>query len=252
MVYTVKKLAELSKVTVRTLHFYDEAGLLKPAYYGNNGYRYYEEEQLLRLQQILFFRELGFEIKKIQKILGKGDFDKVAALNSHRVFLKKEVKRFLKLIETIDKTIDHLQGKKTMNDDEMYMGFSKEEQAKYEEFLKNRIGADLVECEENVKHWTKSDWEKSHQSGDKIWKEFVVFYQKKYSPSAAEVQSTVGKLYDWVKQFWTPNRKSFIGLGQGYTDYEWKKFFCKYDPDHPKLAMYVAEAMKIFAERELG
>jgi DNA-binding transcriptional MerR regulator len=69
MSYRVKGLAELSGVTIRTLRWYDTIGLLKPAYHGANGYRYYEEEQLLRLQQILFFRELGFSLKDIQKIL---------------------------------------------------------------------------------------------------------------------------------------------------------------------------------------
>ncbi len=74
MAYTVKKLAEISGVSIRTLHFYDEVGLLKPAYHGSNGYRFYEEEQLLILQQILFFRELGFELKQIQKHSWKKGF----------------------------------------------------------------------------------------------------------------------------------------------------------------------------------
>jgi MerR family transcriptional regulator, thiopeptide resistance regulator len=82
MAYTVTKLAKISGVSVRTLHFYDEIGLLKPAYYGSNGYRYYEEEQLLTLQQILFFKELGFELKRIQSILRKSNFDKLADLLS--------------------------------------------------------------------------------------------------------------------------------------------------------------------------
>ncbi|HEV8052077.1 MAG TPA: MerR family transcriptional regulator, partial [Parachlamydiaceae bacterium] len=84
MVYTVTKLAKISGVSIRTLHWYDHIDLLKPAYYGANGYRYYEEEQLLILQQILFFRELGFELKQIQKLLARGDFDKIVALSSHR------------------------------------------------------------------------------------------------------------------------------------------------------------------------
>lgn len=67
MPYTVNKLAKLSGVSVRTLHFYDEVGLLKPAYYVENNYRYYEEEQLLLLQQILFYRELGFQLNDICK-----------------------------------------------------------------------------------------------------------------------------------------------------------------------------------------
>ena len=71
MAYTVKKLAAMSGVSVRTLHWYDEVGLLKPAYHGANGYRYYEETQLLTLQQILFYRELGFELKQIKRVLGR-------------------------------------------------------------------------------------------------------------------------------------------------------------------------------------
>src|SRR5271155_1706673 len=88
--YTVKEVAKLSNVSVRALRFYDEIGLLKPAYYGENGYRYYEKEQLLGLQQILFYRELGFELSKIQKIMGDPKFDKVAALKSHREQLARE------------------------------------------------------------------------------------------------------------------------------------------------------------------
>ena len=87
MVYTVTKLAKISGVSVRTLHWYDKVGLLKPSYHGANGYRYYEEEQLLMLQQILFFRELGFELKQIEKILGRGDFDKMKERRLVRVLV---------------------------------------------------------------------------------------------------------------------------------------------------------------------
>src|SRR3989337_1586901 len=114
MAYTVKKLSELSGVTIRTLHFYEEAGLLKPAYYGSNGYRYYEEKELLQLQQILFFKELGFSLKQIEKVLGRGDFDQLAALHSHRKSLIQEREKIGQLIETIDGTIKHLKGKKKM------------------------------------------------------------------------------------------------------------------------------------------
>src|SRR5579864_8925103 len=102
MAYTVKQVAAMSGVSVRTLHFYDETGLLKPAYLGANGYRFYEEPQLLILQQILFYRELGFELKRIKQILGRGDFQKVAALQSHRKVLQKNLTRTQRLIETID------------------------------------------------------------------------------------------------------------------------------------------------------
>src|SRR5438105_3753773 len=84
MAYTVKQVAAMSGVSVRTLHFYDETGLLKPAYCGANGYRFYEEPQLLMLQQILFYRELGLELKQIKEILGRQGFEKLGALRSHR------------------------------------------------------------------------------------------------------------------------------------------------------------------------
>src|ERR1700720_1184376 len=123
MGYTVKQVAAISGVSVRTLHFYDETGLLKPAYLGANGYRFYEEPQLLTLQQILFYRELGFELKQVKRILGRANFEKVAALQSHRKVLQKNLARTHSLIETIDKTIQHLQGTKKMKSEEMFLGF---------------------------------------------------------------------------------------------------------------------------------
>ena len=124
MAYTVKQVAVMSGVSVRTLHFYDETGLLNPAYHRANGYRFYEEPQLLTLQQILFYRELGFELKQIKRILGRADFEKVAALQSHRKVLQKNLTRTGTLIETIDKTIKHLKGTKKMKSEEMFVGFS--------------------------------------------------------------------------------------------------------------------------------
>src|ERR1700724_2631558 len=124
MAYTVKQVAAMSGVSVRTLHFYDETGLLKPAYHKANGYRFYEEPQLLTLQQILFYRELGFELKQIKRILGRADFERVAALQSHRKVLEENLTRTRTLIETIDKTIKHLKGTEKMKSEEMFVGFS--------------------------------------------------------------------------------------------------------------------------------
>src|SRR5947209_14315753 len=119
MAYTVKQLAVMSGVTVRTLHFYDETGLLKPAYTRANGYKIYENPQLLMLQQILFYRELGFDLKRICEILSQRKFETIAALRSHRQILEKKVTRTRTLIETIEKTISHLKGKKKMKSEEL-------------------------------------------------------------------------------------------------------------------------------------
>lgn len=115
----------MSGVSVRTLHFYDEVGLLKPAYVGAKGYRFYEEAQVLMLQQLLFYRTLGFELKQIKRILSRPDFDKVATLAAHRKVLRKNLTETEKLIETIDKTIKHLKGTNKMKNEEMFVGFSR-------------------------------------------------------------------------------------------------------------------------------
>src|SRR5579862_1636792 len=124
MSYTVKKLARLSGISIRTLRFYDTIGLLKPAYYGDNNYRYYEEEQVLMLQQILFYRELGFSLNDIQKIISSDEFNKIDALNSHKRILVQNLDRTKQLIKTIDQTIAHLRGKVTMHDEELFVGFA--------------------------------------------------------------------------------------------------------------------------------
>ena len=256
MAYTVKKLAEISGVSVRTLHFYDEIGLLKPAYHGSNGYRFYEEEQLLILQQILFFRELGFELKNIQKVLGRKNFDKILALSSHRQVLQKNLARTKDLIKTIDKTIEHLKGTKTMKDQEIYHGFSKEKQAEYEEYLINRSGEkiqdSIAESRENLKDWTNTDFVKSSREFDAICKELAGLMAKNFKADSADVQIVVRRHCEWLKKYWTPNRESYIALGQGYTEFEWKNTFKTYDSEHPKLAQFLAEAMKVFAMKELS
>ncbi|HYW12590.1 MAG TPA: cupin domain-containing protein [Longimicrobium sp.] len=124
MAYTVKDVSGMSGISVRTLHFYDETGLLKPASYGVNGYRYYEEPQLLMLQQILFYRELGLGLKQIKEIMGRAGFQTAGALESHRKVLQKNVARTHRLIDTIDRTLEHLNGRTTMQSEEMFAGFN--------------------------------------------------------------------------------------------------------------------------------
>jgi DNA-binding transcriptional MerR regulator len=253
MAYTVKKLAKISGVTVRTLHFYDEVGLLKPAYYGSNGYRFYEEEQLLMLQQILFFRELGFDLKQIQKVLGRTEFDKIAALTSHRKVLEIDLARTRKLIKTIDKTLEHLKGTKKMKDQELYWGFSKEKQAEHEKYLIDRFGEGMkegiAESHGKVKNWRKAEWEKSSQDFDDLCKELVQMMEKCLATGSPEVQGMVRRHFEWLKKFWTPTRESYSGHSQLIVDSDLRK---AYDAYHPQLAEYLAKAIKLFAEKALS
>lgn len=252
MAYTVAKLAEISGVSVRTLHWYDEVGLLKPAYHGSNGYRYYEEEQLLLLQQILFFRELGFELKQIRKVLGRGDFDKMVALSSHRQVLQKNAEKTKQLIKTIDKTIEHLKGTKKMKEREMFSGFSKEKQAEYEKQIIERFGeearAHIEESKKNASHWSKATEQKFREEFDDICKELTRLLTQKFKVDSKEVQSTIRRHYQWLKQCWTPTRESYAGHGQFIADSDLRK---AYEAYHPQLPKFMAEAIQIFANKEL-
>jgi MerR family transcriptional regulator, thiopeptide resistance regulator len=258
MAYTVKELAQLSGVSVRTLHFYDEIGLLKPARVGKNQYRYYEGEQLLTLQQILFFRELGFELKKIQAVVGHPGFDRIEALQAHREVLSRERARMGELISTIDQTLDRLKGGKRMKsklkDKNLYQGFAPEKQAEYEEYIKNRFGIDnpaWLESQKHVKKFTKADWERNGKEWEAICRDLAAELAKGAAATSAPVQAVIRRHHEWLKKFWTPKRDSYVGLGEGYTGFEWKQAFSTHDPEHPKLARFMADAMKVFAEREL-
>lgn len=114
MAYTIKQLAKLSGVSTRTLRFYDETGLLKPAYVGDNQYRYYEEEQALLLQQILFYRELDFSLNDIRQVLSNDAFDKISSMQSQKAMLQEKLQKVKNILKTIDNTILHLRGEITM------------------------------------------------------------------------------------------------------------------------------------------
>jgi len=253
MAYTVTKLAKVSGVSVRTLHWYDEIGLLEPAYYGSNGYRYYEEEQLLTLQQILFFRDLGFELKQIQRLLERGDFDKIVALRTHREVLKKNVKRTKELIKTIDKTIDHLKGDMKMNEQELFSGFSKEQQADYEKQIIERFGeqgkAHIEESKHNAKKWSKTDEENFKKEFNEICRELTRLLEKGCKPGDQEVQAAIHQHYVWLKKCWTPTKESYAAHGEFIVDSDLRKAYEKY---HSQLPEFISKAIQVYAERELS
>ena len=108
MDYTVRDLAKMSGVSSQTLRYYDKIGLLPPSYYADNGYRYYKREQLLLLQQILFFRELGFKLSTIQQLLNSSEFDCLASLYLQKNKMIQVVSHYQSLVKTIDNTINKL------------------------------------------------------------------------------------------------------------------------------------------------
>lgn len=250
MAYTVKMLSKLSKVSIRTLHYYDQIGLLKPAYYGDNQYRYYEAEQLLMLQQILFYRELGFSLNDIQRIINSDDFNKMNALISHKKILEQGLDRTRKLVKTIDKTIAHLRGENKMKDEELYYGFESEKQKKYEKDLieKGIVTQNLMdEFKQKTKHWSEKDKDAFIREGKEINDALIAALTKQLKPSSKEVQAIIRKHHAWVG--WSPTKEKYIELSRLYLTPEFKKF---YEQQHSDLLKFIVEAMKIFAENELS
>ena len=137
MAYTIKEIADLADVTTRTIRYYDEIGLLAPADIGENGYRYYDSDSLLRLQQILFFKELDVPLKEINLIINRPDFNLVDALEKHRSSLKIREKRLNALIATINSTIEVIQGEKKVAKKDYFKGFN---EIQYENEVKERWG----------------------------------------------------------------------------------------------------------------
>lgn len=250
MPYTISQLAKLSGVSLRTLRFYDEISLLKPAYHGANKYRYYEHEQLLILQQILFFRELGFALDKIKTILTSDDFNQVKALQTHKNTLSHEVTRLKKLIKTINKTIQHLSEDKKMNDKDMYAGFKKEEM---ENYLINAMGdtaTDIIkESRINSAKLSEEDYGNMQQETQEWCTAFAAAINSKLSPDAKEVQKLVRLYYKRAAKFCKLTKKSLIALTKADINYpESRKY---YDKVHPNFAKYFLKAVTIFAEKNL-
>ena len=251
MSYTVNQLARISGVSARTLRFYDEIGLLKPAFYGDNQYRYYKEEQLLMLQQILFFRELGFPLADIQQIVSANDFDKIESLKAHKSRLQSDLERTKTLLKTIDKTIQHLKGEATMKNAELYYGFDAKKQKEHEKYLVNEgivTQEFLNECNDKVKSWTDKEKNAFIQDLERIMDDLIAAIEEKATPSDKNVQSLMKQHYVWLTRTWTPTRASYIGLTDLYQTPEFRKF---YDDRHPQLLEFMVKAMKIFAEQEL-
>ena len=252
MSYTVNKLAKLSGVSVRTLHFYDEIGLLKPAFYGDNNYRYYEEEQLLLLQQILFYKELGFPLNDIQKILGSADFDKITALTSHKNILQGDLNRVQHLIKTIDNTIAYLKGEKMLKLEEIFHGFTEEKQKMYEDFLvENNVSQAVINSmRDKVKNWKSDEWLENKREADQIYAALGAAIDNRLNPESTEVQALIEKHYQMTSVFWTPTKKTYIALGQFYRSH--LDFVTFYEEIHPKLLPFMVEGMKIYAEKKLS
>ena len=254
--YTVKALARLSGVSVRALHHYDQIGLLKPACVGSNGYRYYGREEMLRLQQILFHRELEFPLETIAEVLARPDFDRVRALRLHRTKLAAQAARYRRLLKTLDRTLAALEGETDMNDKELYRGFSPERQAEFEAWLIDRYGEgirrSMAQSKAAMKDWSKADREAFGAEFDAIERDLGQALANGLPADCEGVRGVLRRHHDWVARGWaeTPNAAAYRGLADLYESSP--DFRSRYEAVQPGLSEYLAEAMKRFAQTELG
>ena len=254
MPYTVGKLAKISSISVRTLHWYDEIGLLKPVHCRENGYRYYEAEQLLQLQQILFFRQLGFKLSDIQKMLTDKDFDRIRALCAHKKILEESITCKIKLIDTIDKTLLHLTGEQNMQDEDFYAGLSLEKKKEYETYLvkyQGTIAEDLILGSiKRTMSLNKSELEEINRVGNEIYKELSECIERELGPRSDEVQSLIHRHYQMVECLYDISKDVYTGLAQLYCEHpDFKKCFEHY---HPKIIEFIAEGMRVYAHMQLS
>ncbi len=250
-VYNVSRLAKLAGVSVRTLHHYDEIGLLKPSFRSDSGYREYQREDLLRLQQILFYRELDFSLTEIRGILDDPEYDEVQALVKHRQTIKERIGRLSNLLATIDKTIKHYKEETmTLTDEELYEGFSKEKIERYKKEVDEKYDPELVKTSrERMSKMSRREWHETKDEGETISRELADLMGKA-SPDSKEVQAVIKRHHAWIEKFYPANGDTYKGLGKTYT--ENPEFRAYYNRFKPGLAEFLCAAMEYYADRELG
>lgn len=250
---TVKQLAAISGVTVRTLHHYDEIGLLKPAIVGANGYRYYGRKELMRLQRILFHRELGVSLADIAALLDIEGDDQIAVLLRHREKLVAEQARYGDLIATIDRTVAELKGETVMANTDLYRGFSPEKQGEYEAWLIERYGERM---RENVERSRKAFAGMTEAERDAAMKELKSLEQdlaeglrRGVDAGSAAFDPLLERHRLWVGQMWDRpcSRDAYGGLADIYLAHP--DFRVRYESVEAGFTAYLVAAMKAHAAR---
>lgn len=245
--YTVRQLADLAGVTPRTLHHYDAIGLLPPSAVGDNGYRHYDDAAALRLQQILFFRELGLELGQIRAVLDAPAFATLPALERHRAALAARVGRLNQLIHTIDRTILHLKGESEMSTKDLFAGFDDETQAHYEAEAAQMYDPKMVqETGRRWKSYTAEERARIQAEGGAIYQELAALVDR--DPGDAAVQALVGRWHQHLRAFYEPTPDILRGLGQAYA--EQPRFAAFYSSLHPDLPQFLSRAIAYYVDTQ--
>ncbi|WP_053365247.1 MerR family transcriptional regulator [Bacillus sp. FJAT-27245] len=250
MEYTVQKLAMMAGVSSRTLRYYDEIGLLKPARINSSGYRIYGEAEVNKLQQILFYRELDVSLEAINEILQSPGFDSVAALKEHREKLLERRRQLDLLLANVDKTIKMTEGGTKMNDKEKFEGFKQkmieENEQKYGTEIREKYGAEAVEQSyAKVRGMT----EEQHREAERLAEQIMLHISKAIAtgrdPSGELAQQAAELHKKWLMHYWgSYSPEAHANLAQMYVDDE--RFRNYYDKGQPGTAEFLRDAIHIY------
>ncbi|MFG6115550.1 MerR family transcriptional regulator [Thalassobacillus devorans] len=249
MEYTVKKLAKLAGVSSRTLRYYDEIGILKPARINSSRYRIYGRKEVDQLQQILFYRELGLELEKIKKIITSSSFDPAQALLDHRRKLLAKRAQLDQLIDSVDKTIAASEGRITMQDKEKFDAFKQrlvdENEKKYGKEVREKYGNNTVEkSNQQVLKMSEAEYEEV-QRLEKEMKDELSKGLKTGNPASEAAQKAAALHRQWLSFFWVKyTLEAHAGIAQMYVDDE--RFTAYYDDEEPGTAKFLRDAVQIY------
>lgn len=249
MEYTVQKLGQLAGVSTRTLRYYDELGLLKPARVNSSGYRIYGQAEVDLLQQILFFRELGLGLDSIKQILDDPTFDKAKALKEHREQLLDRRRQLDVLIQNVDQSIEHAEGKITMTDKQKFEGFKQklidENEKKYGKVIREKYGDDTVNASNaKLSGMTQEQYEEVTQLANEVQSTLAEAFQTG-DPASDLAQKAADLHKRWLMFYWKEySKEAHSGLAQMYVDDE--RFTAYYDVDQPGTAAFLRDAIHIY------
>lgn len=251
MEYTVNKLAKLARVSTRTLRYYDELGLLSPVRTSSNGYRIYGEKEVDRLQQILFYRELGVSLEEIKKILSSKDFYGEAALESHLSALLAKRKQLDLLIANVEKTIKATKGETTMSDQEKFEGFVQkmvdDNEKQYGEEIRAKYGDDAVDrSNAKVKGMSQEQYAEIEKLSAQLHETLKAAFEQ--GDPASELAQKACELHkQWLCFYWDHySKEAHMGVTQMYVDDP--RFTAYYDKIAPGCATFLRDAVLIYCK----
>ncbi|HEX6337360.1 MAG TPA: MerR family transcriptional regulator [Jiangellaceae bacterium] len=249
MSWSINEVSRMAKVSSRTLRHYDSIDLLPPAFTDHSGRRFYGEDELLRLQQILLLRNLGLSLDAIAEVLaGQSKQSAMTVLRKHREWLTAERKRLGRLIKTVDGTIDHLEKGGEMAPESMFEGF---EHNPYEAEARERWGDAVVdESNARLRNLSPEQAKRAQEGFGKAAADVRELRDGGAPVNDSRVQEAIKGLHEWLELFWTPNRESFSGLADMYVDDE--RFRKNIGRGDDAFVEYLRDAMKIYAESRLS